>query len=59
MNHHRHCTGSGLQPSLRYVREARGKCRVCGGWFALSAGSRLKAHSHKVQQLHLSTRAAA
>ena len=59
MNRSQHCTGSGLMPSVRYADRARGKCRVCGGWFALSMGQRLHAHGIKTHQLHLSTRAAA
>ena len=59
MNRGQHCPGSGLHPTMRYFNRPRGKCRVCGGWFALSAGTRVFTHAYKTQQLHLSTRAAA
>jgi hypothetical protein len=55
----RPCPGSGLQPILRYVATGRGKCRVCGGWFALGPGERLGAHAYLAHQFHLSSRAAA
>lgn len=59
MNQRRQCHGSGLAPSVRYSHQARGKCRICGGWFSLSTRQRVWPHTYKVYQLHLSTMVAA
>ena len=60
MNRSQYCPGACLHASVRYQDQPRGRCRVCGGWFALSAGSRLVPHGYKRRRrVRMPARAAA